>query len=401
MRGKARKAGFFILMVAMTLVICFVILEFVFARFYYSDVYQTSRVKFDPVVGWRLKPGEYMVKPKDSFTKHEVYVNALGLRNRDIPEVRDEGVTRVLILGDSFTYGGTNPSKTIFPVLLEQILNQHSTQPKFEVINAGVPGFSTAQELLLMEELAKENVTADIYLVMAFPNDILEDARLFCSDMTVNRSSPAFVLDGQGRLVLEYLPEEGGRRAPEPDSPKKLRSLSRTKIIGVLRHRLGSYIQTKPGLLRFFNKLGFKVEFPRMPALIAGWYDQEILSQGVPLMSALLAELKRQAQADGGKLVVCYIPSELQVYPDVYVPLVKRTFPGSPQVAEWLEDQTRPQRIVGEICRTQDTPFLDLLPVMQQNNTKTLYIAADGHFNKTGHALVASVLADLVREQAD
>ena len=41
-------------------------------------------------------------------------------------------------------------------------------------------------------------------------------------------------------------------------------------------------------------------------------------------------------------------------------------------------------------------PYLDLLPILMQNNAKELYIPADGHFSKEGHAVVAQQLATFV-----
>jgi hypothetical protein len=39
---------------------------------------------------------------------------------------------------------------------------------------------------------------------------------------------------------------------------------------------------------------------------------------------------------------------------------------------------------------------LDLLPILIQSNAKELYIPADGHFSKEGHAVVAQQLATFV-----
>ena len=53
--------------------------------------------------------------------------------------------------------------------------------------------------------------------------------------------------------------------------------------------------------------------------------------------------------------------------------------------------------LVGEMCADLGIPHLDLLPIMSQSGDRALYTAAEGHFNKEGHVLVAEALADFVR----
>jgi len=88
------------------------------------------------------------------------------------------------------------------------------------------------------------------------------------------------------------------------------------------------------------------------------------------------------------------IPSPFQVYPDVYDHMLRGT--GNKAVARYLKDPAKPQRIISEICEELKIPYLDLLPILTQNNAKELYIPADGHFSKEGHAVVAQQLATFV-----
>src|SRR5690349_16112554 len=53
-----------------------------------------------------------------------LWSNALGLRDRDYVTPKPANVKRILILGDSFTYGsGVADNAATFPELLEQQLN--------------------------------------------------------------------------------------------------------------------------------------------------------------------------------------------------------------------------------------------------------------------------------------
>jgi hypothetical protein len=118
-------------------------------------------------------------------------------------------------------------------------------------------------------------------------------------------------------------------------------------------------------------------------------------------MKALMKEIKTQTEAYDSKLLVCLIPSEFQVYPDVYGLLLKKSFPESELVEVLLADIERPQRVIGEICSELGIPFLDLLPTMRKHSDRALYIAAEGHFSNPAHGIVARSLADFIGEHTD
>src|SRR5262245_5630087 len=74
--------------------------------------------------------------------------NRLGLRNREVgPKL--PGTYRILFLGDSLIYSGETSSKELYTLVLEHRLNAGAlkTVHLFEIVNAGVPGYTTYQEL--------------------------------------------------------------------------------------------------------------------------------------------------------------------------------------------------------------------------------------------------------------
>ena len=74
--------------------------------------------------------------------------NSLGLRDREV-RPKGPGEHRVLFLGDSLLYFSATTESTLFPDLVEQGLSQRLSD-RFEsvdVVNAGVPGYTTFQEL--------------------------------------------------------------------------------------------------------------------------------------------------------------------------------------------------------------------------------------------------------------
>ena len=79
------------------------------------------------------------------LTGHADRTDALGLRNATAPGPRRPGTVRVLCLGDSCTYGLGVAFEDSWPARL-------AAEPRLDVINAGVPGYTSYQGLLLFDE---------------------------------------------------------------------------------------------------------------------------------------------------------------------------------------------------------------------------------------------------------
>lgn len=54
-----------------------------------------------------------------------------------------------------------------------------------------------------------------------------------------------------------------------------------------------------------------------------------------------------------------------------------------------------------EICRDNDIRFIDLLPELKKsaNLGRKLYFTHDGHWNKKGNSLVASIIYDVLKDK--
>jgi hypothetical protein len=99
--SKLKLLSFHVIMIALTIVICFALLEFCLARYYQSTESRIAITTFDPTLGWRLRPGSYSVKPSYTFKRHQLSINEYGLRNRPVSARAASGTKRIVILGDS------------------------------------------------------------------------------------------------------------------------------------------------------------------------------------------------------------------------------------------------------------------------------------------------------------
>lgn len=100
--------------------------------------------RFDETYGWSLAPGTRSVS-KATGRPVEYAINAKGLRGPEIPYDKPAGTYRIVLLGDSHTFGFGVPADAHFAALLEGYL------PGTQVVNMGVSGYGIDQELLLLE----------------------------------------------------------------------------------------------------------------------------------------------------------------------------------------------------------------------------------------------------------
>jgi lysophospholipase L1-like esterase len=74
-----------------------------------------------------------------------VSINSKGLRDYEYAYDTPPGVTRILALGDSVTFGwGVELEKT-YPKVLERLLNGGPNRDRYEVLNGGVGNFTTSR----------------------------------------------------------------------------------------------------------------------------------------------------------------------------------------------------------------------------------------------------------------
>ena len=82
-----------------------------------------------------------------------VKTSSQGLRDRDYPQTKGPREHRILVLGDSLTFGWGVAVERTYPKILEQILNRvGSSDTVYQVINAGVGNYNTVQEVAYFKQ---------------------------------------------------------------------------------------------------------------------------------------------------------------------------------------------------------------------------------------------------------
>ena len=138
--------------------------------------------------GYALKPGFHRHIKTRQFDS-QININAMGLREPPIASKQPQ-MRRVIVLGDSFTFGvHAGPPESTFVKTLERAVQQRLTQRqrriraanpqtgrRVEFINAGVEGYGTAQEFLLLQELAPDLLPDAVLLAFYLGNDFTDNS---------------------------------------------------------------------------------------------------------------------------------------------------------------------------------------------------------------------------------
>lgn len=124
----------------------------------------------DPLLGYRYEPcAHWNIRHPEYHVEYEI--NCTGYRDaQDHAVPKPEGTTRVLVLGDSFTFGqGVNYEDT-WLVMSERELARRG-RSHIQLVKAGVQGMDQRGELILMKRLV-DRFDIDAVVVVFLINDL-------------------------------------------------------------------------------------------------------------------------------------------------------------------------------------------------------------------------------------
>src|ERR1700737_4992723 len=161
----------------------------------------------DPELGWALRPNAkgWIVSEGEAYVR----INSAGMRDKERSIPKPPNTFRIAFLGDSMTEARQVPLEDNYCARLEHDLETSVMKGGVvEVVNFGVPGYGTAQELLMLRNKVRKYKPDLVLLEFYFGNDLSDNHRTL--DYTKPGGRPYFV-EKDGQLILDdsfrYRPE--------------------------------------------------------------------------------------------------------------------------------------------------------------------------------------------------
>jgi lysophospholipase L1-like esterase len=240
-------------------------------------------IRYDGRLGWANKEGASgRYKPAPGIPATTVRINGQGLRGGPVPVDKKPGIRRILMLGDSNTFGYGVEEEERFSDLLEGRLPRNH-----EVLNLGVFGYGTDQEALLFEQEGL-GYQPDI-VVLGFSAG---DLSINMNSINAGYPKPFFRKEGDG-LTLH--------NTPVPRSSPYMRSRSRVSPVKSRLYRHSHLYRLILTRFALFNKYMFN-SVPEMSG-----------EEGMDTTVAIIKRLDALCRKNGCRLAVLLISHETWV----------------------------------------------------------------------------------------
>ena len=348
----------------------------------------------DPVLGRRyVKDFEGVVFNPESDRDVNVRFNDQGFRFPDLPFEKPAGTRRVVLLGDSMIAGMQVDAELTAAGILEQRLNETASEgERWEVLNFGVSGASTAQEYVLYRELARKYHPDLVLCVFFVGNDFGDNSPRLSS-----RNRIYFDLDERGELVQLPYPPLRTRFNELLDEYSRLYVWQKEATAEAKRVAQAA----APAADSLEERHAWHGESVRPSEWVYYTGEDEICDHSWRITAGVIGGMASIAAADGASFGLVLLPSSLQVHDEEFAYL--REVAGE-RGAEF--DPEYPNRRLGAICDELGVPFFDLLPGFRAAEPshselveeEWLFLNGRGHFNEKGNVVFAELVAGMIGE---
>jgi lysophospholipase L1-like esterase len=338
---------------------------------------ESSYYRRDDALDWVPNPNVSGVHDRSGSFATTFQTNSFGLRDREYPLEKPAGITRIVVVGDSFAWGFGVNNGEIFTDALEEML------PDTEVLNLGVTAYGLRQEMLYFDRLGIR-FDPDILIVALTQNDIMR--------------------------AHEWLPERPGRQKPQalpatnagdPDEGLVLTAKNYLQDNLRLYRLVRNVLMTNRTFVNLAVDLGIKDE-------LAGYNDLDVnltaslreyperLTQAFEQLNIHLKQFHESTQASDIRMIVALVPARQSVDETA----LKQTLATS---SYWVDDfdLDKPYGMLAQFADANDIELIDAMPRfrIEVQNDADLYIPYDMHFNPAGHVLYAEIIARHLNQQ--
>ncbi|PHX55348.1 SGNH/GDSL hydrolase family protein [Tychonema bourrellyi FEM_GT703] len=340
----------------------------------------------DPAGAWSLNPGasfEWLGEGERSL----IQANKDGLRDREHTKEKPPKTFRIAVVGDSFAEALQVPMEKTFWWKMRKQLNKKCTalgDRKVEVINFGVQGYGTAQELMTLRQKVWK-YSPDLVILAFFPgNDLINNSK----QLDFDKRRP-FFLYKNGELV----PDMSWLKM----SPKEHEYLNFSHV-----DYLPTWLVNNSRILRLVRKVDLdnkkrlldateKERFPKnfQEPIEPVWKEAWLVTEG------LITLMNQEVKAKKADFMVVIVSTGAQVHPD---PIARQSY----MKQFGIKDLYYPNHRIKSLGDRLNITTLDTVPRLREyaEKNKTCVqgfpnaLACEGHWNSHGHEQVGQLIAE-------
>jgi hypothetical protein len=357
------------------------------------------------VEGWYRKEGEAYIR-----------INSDGLRDQEHRITKPQGTFRIAVLGDSYPEALSLSMEESFWSVMERKLRECRAFPgeRIEVINFGVSGYSTAQELLTLREEVWKYSPDLVLLAVTTNNDITDNAR------ELKKTDIPYFVYKDNHLTLDdsFKNSRAFRLRQSRISRLGVWFRDHSRLVQALMHGhhglrvlLASWrTRNPPGGQTQVSPATETADPGRKPDLFSRAEelgtdnviylepDNSVWNDAWRVTEGLILEMRDEVTAKGAKFVVVTLSNGPQVLPN---PQAREIF------KKWfgVTDLFYPDNRIRSFCMREGVSVLTLAPELQEfaERNKTFIHGfgknvGNGHWNATGHRVAGELIAKKICE---
>ncbi|MCU1268061.1 MAG: lipolytic protein family [Acidobacteria bacterium] len=393
-QGRVRRIAAKLLLIAFGLLFGCVLAEIALrvAGYSYPEFYQPDEMR-----GYALRPNMEGWYRKEGAAY--IHINSDGLRDREHAKTKSPDTIRIAVIGDSYPEAlPVSIEETFWSVMAGNLATCNAWGKKIEVINFGVSGYGTAQELITLREHVWQYSPDIVMLAVTTNNDVSDNLR----ELKKTDQVPYFA-DRDGKLTLD-------------DSFRVTRNFRwRQSALS----RMGRWIRDHSRVIQAINEghHGFKIWLAarrarNAPANSTQTKNAEPATEELGIDNViyrepadptwldawrvtedLLVQMRDEVRSKGAELVVVTLSNGVQVYPD---PNVRQIF----MKRVGVSDLFYPDHRIHQLAVREHISVITLAPEMQayaDQNKVFLHgfrnNQGNGHWNQLGHRVAGEIIA--------
>lgn len=332
-----------------------------------------SLIERDEVIGVRFKRSlDRHRYDAESDRVVLMQTNSQGFRDGEWVRSKPSGVRRIAVFGDSFIAANGISRQQTLVTRLEHHLGRLDG-PRVEVLNFGVGGSSTGQQLVAYRKLASRYDLDAVIICFGTASDLTDN-----SEELSNNPILRCRIGADGELVTVAV------------------AASRRRGSQILNRYSRFYEWQKYIVNRLVKQIRRGVQSLELRQRV---YDANLdprFQRAWELTARILEQFQAETSRDGVTLFVVSIPAAAQIHVDQFAKLQEQAGKGPRMEADY------PDTRLATICRRAGIPYLSLLGTFRtaapdrnsQVLSQRLFLKGSGHFNEAGHELAAEAISD-------